>query len=394
MGRVEELYEAQMKGAGGLPPGVQVIAQPGMLDGLDAIGEQVTAVECAIDAPLPVGQILGASIVVIEVDPSSRNSLDRIDHLRKEAPDTPIIAGLSKVDIATTRQLLRKGVNDIVALPFAMDELVTAIVDAAEQLKAEDVAELRLAPFVAVMKTIGGTGSTTIATHLASQMAADMGEGYRACLIDLDVQSGDVASYMGCGQRRNLADLLEAEGRLDGEFLSSVVCDGNDRVDVIAAPTDIIPIESIEFDQLMRVVTTARKHYDLVMVDLPSSFTNWSLSTIFAADLTLMVGTLTIPSLRHAKRQLDFLTSMGIDRSSIGVVLNRVEKRLFMNIGADDAETALKHPVLAMVCEDSNLLRTAQDQGELVDAIQKRSKFSKEIRNLADLVADRLAEEE
>ncbi|MEP5938631.1 MAG: AAA family ATPase [Erythrobacter sp.] len=383
-----------MSGANELPPAVQVIAQASMLDGIDGIGEQVTAIECAIDAPLPVAQILGASIVVIEVDPSSRNSLDRIDHLRSEAPDTPIIAGLSNVDIATTRKLLRKGVSDIVALPFAMEELVTAIVDAAQKLKVDDPSELRLAPFVAVMKTIGGTGSTTIATHLAAQMAQDMGEGYRACLIDLDLQSGDIASYMGCGQRRNLADLLEAEGRLDGELLSSVVCEANDYVDVIAAPSDIVPIESIEFDQLMRVVATARKHYDLVIVDLPDSFTNWSLSTVFAADLTLMVGTLTIPSLRHAKRQLDFLTSMGIDRASIGVVLNRIEKRLFASIGADDAETALKHPVLASISEDSNLLRTAQDQGELVDAIQKRSKFSKEMRNLADLVSDRLAEVE
>ncbi len=394
MGRVEELYEAQMTSAGELPQGVHIVAQASMLEGVNAIGEQITALECPIDAPLPVGQILSASIVVIEVDPSSRNSLDRIEQLRNEAPDTPVIAGLSNVDIATSRQLLRRGVTDIVALPFAMDELVTAIVDAAATLKTADEAELRLAPFMAVLKTIGGAGSTTIATHLASQMAADMGEGYRACVIDLDVQSGDVASYLGCGHRRNLADLLESEGRLDGELLKSVVCEGNKRVDVIAAPSDIIPIESIEFDQLMRVVTTARKHYDLVIVDLPASFTNWSLSTVFAADLTLMVGTLTIPSLRHAKRQLDFLTSMGIDRSSIQVVLNRVEKRLFANIGADDAETALKHPVLALVCEDSNLLRTAQDQGELVDAIQKRSKFSKEIKHLADLLADRLDEVE
>lgn len=394
MGRVEELYEAQMTSAGELPQGVHIVAQASMLEGVNAIGEQITALECPIDAPLPVGQILSASIVVIEVDPSSRNSLDRIEQLRNEAPDTPVIAGLSNVDIATSRQLLRRGVTDIVALPFAMDELVTAIVDAAATLKTADEAELRLAPFMAVLKTIGGAGSTTIATHLASQMAADMGEGYRACVIDLDVQSGDVASYLGCGHRRNLADLLESEGRLDGELLKSVVCEGNERVDVIAAPSDIIPIESIEFDQLMRVVTTARKHYDLVIVDLPASFTNWSLSTVFAADLTLMVGTLTIPSLRHAKRQLDFLTSMGIDRSSIQVVLNRVEKRLFANIGADDAETALKHPVLALVCEDSNLLRTAQDQGELVDAIQKRSKFSKEIKHLADLLADRLDEVE
>ncbi len=394
MGRVEELYEAQMNSAGQLPQGVCVVAQPDMLSSLDAIGNQVTAIECAIDADLPLGLLLSSSIVVLEVDPASRKSIDRINALRQEMPDVPVIAGLGQVDIATSRQLLRKGVGDIVALPFAMDELLTAIVDAAEKLSADQIEEQRLAPFITVMKTIGGTGSTTLATHLAAQMASDMGDQYRACVIDLDVQSGDVASYLGCSSRSSLIDLLEADGRLDGELMSSVVTEGHDRVDVIAAPTEIMPIESIEFDQLMRVITTARKSYDLVIVDLPASFTNWSLSTVFAADLSIMVGTLTIPSLRHAKRKLDFLISMGIDRSAIAVVLNRVEKRLFSSISANDAETALKHPVLAMVSEDSNLLRTAQDQGELVDAIQKRSKFSKEIRQLAESVAVRLAEEE
>ena len=154
-----------------------------------------------------------------------------------------------------------------------------------------------------------------------------------------------------------------------------------------------MPIEAIEFDTLMQVVKLARKQYDLVIVDLPASFTNWSLSTVFAADQTLLVGTLTIPSLRHAKRQLDFLVSMGLARESIQVVLNRIEKKLFKTISASDAADALKHPILATVAEEGNLPRTAQDQGVLISSIQKRSKFMKDINELADQLMDKLAEE-
>ena len=375
-----------------LPRGVHVVAQPAMLAGLDGLAENVAAVSCGIEDPLPLADLAAASIVVIEVDPASRNSLERVDRLRSQLPAVPVIAGLAKVDIATSRQLLRRGLTYIFSLAFSLDELVTAIVDVAQQSGASAPVDAKLAPVIAMIKTIGGSGSTTIATHLAAQLAHDLGDGKRACVIDLDLQSGDAASYMGCHPRLTLSDLLEAGSRLDDELVRSVAASGHELVDVIAPPADIVPIESVDFEQLMRVLNVARRHYDVVLVDLPASFTNWSLSTVYAANLTLLVGTLTIPSLRHAKRQIDFLVSMGIPKDTIQVVLNQVEKGLFKTINASDASEAIRHPVLATVSEDAALLRAAQDQGQLVYAIQKRSKFAKDIMQLSELVASRLAE--
>lgn len=335
-----------------------------------------------------------ASIVVIEVDPGSRNSLERVDMLRLQLPSIKVIAGLGNVDIATSRQLLRRGVSDIVALPFALDELVTSIADTAESIETGSDSDQVLAPFITLIKSIGGAGTTTVATHLAAQMAHDMGDGHRACIIDLDIQSGDVAQYLGSSPRMSLMDLLEAGNRLDSELVRAVASEGHELVDVIAPPTDIIPIESIDFEQLMRVVTIARREYDVVIVDLPASFTNWALSTVYAADLSLIVGTLSIPSLRHAKRQLDFLVSMGIPKDTLHIVLNQVEKKLFKSIDPKDAEKALKHPILSCICQDTGHLRAAQDQGKLIYALQKRSTFSKEIMQLAELITTHLAEDE
>ena len=394
MSKMDNIQNTAGDMASDLPKGVYVVAQPGMLSGLAGLGQHVKAIACGIDDPLPLADLAAASIVVIEVDPASRNTLNRVDMLRAQLPSIHVIAGLGNVDIATSRQLLRRGVSDIVALPFSPDELVTSIIDTAAQIDPKAMGEQTLAPFIAMIRSIGGAGSTTVATHLAAQMVHDMGEGHRACIIDLDLQSGDGAQYLGSNPRLSLSDLLEAGDRLDSELLRSVASEGHELVDVIAPPSDIIPIESVDFEQLMRVITMARRNYDVVMVDLPASFTNWSLSTVYAADLSMLVGTLTIPSLRHAKRQLDFLVSMGIPKDTIHVVLNQVENKLFKAIDAGDAEKALKHPVLATLCEEASLLRTVQDQGKLIYAIQKRSKFSKDIMQLGELVAGRLAEAE
>ncbi|KUO56616.1 MAG: hypothetical protein APF82_08890 [Sphingomonadales bacterium BRH_c42] len=392
MGRIDNISGAQNNSAVDLPKGVHLVAGPQTLEAIAGLGRSVRAIPCGIESPLPLGELSGASIVVIEVDPHSRNSLERVDLLRSQLPAVPVIAGLADVDIATSRQLLRRGVSDIVALPFAIDELVTAICDTAEQTASEVTAQARLAPFIAVLKTIGGSGATTVATHLAAQMAHDMGDHARACVIDLDLQTGDVASYMGCSPRLTLTELMDAGGRLDDELIRSVACDSKKRVDVIAAPAEIVPIEDVDFEQLMRIVTAARRLYDVVVVDLPASFTNWSLSTVFAADQTLLVSTLTLPSLRHAKRQLDFMLSMGIARSAIQIVLNRVEMKLFKSIDAGDAARVLRHPVLATICNDYKLLNNAQDEGELVGEIQRKCRFVKEIAVLSESLAARLEE--
>lgn len=375
-----------------LPKGVHVVAQATTLAEIDALADHLTAVACSVDDPLPINDLAAASIVVIEVDPASRNSLKRIDLLRNDFPHVPVIAGLAEVDIATSRQLLRRGVSDIIALPFSIDELVAAIVDTGKKLDEQGEARVVLAPFIAVLQTIGGSGSTTIATHLAAQMAKDMGEGRRSCVIDLDLQSGDVASYLGGTPRMTLEDLLEAGDRLDEELVLSVAIQTHEMVDVIAPPTEIVPIESIDFEKLARVINIIRRNYDIVFVDLPGSFTNWSLSTVFAANLTIVVGTLTIPSLRHAKRQIDFLISMGKPRDSIQFVLNKVERGLFKAIDTGDAAEAIKHPVLATVSEEAASLSEAQDQGKLVYSVSKRGRFNKDIVQLANLVAGHLKE--
>ena len=393
MSRMDDIQNKPGEVAADLPRGVMVVAQPAMLSDLSALASQIKAIACDVDAALPLAEISTASIVVIEVDPASRNTLERVDALRAQFPSIKVIAGLGNVDIATSRQLLRRGVSDIVALPFSLDELVTSIVDTAQTIEAGADTEQTLAPFITVIKSIGGAGSTTVLTHLAAQMAHDQGDA-KACILDLDLQSGDVSQYLGASSRQSLLDLLEAGDRLDGDLLKSVATKAHDLIDVIAPPSDIVPIESIDFEQLMRIITLARRHYDIVLVDLPASFTNWSLSTVYAADMSILVGTLTIPSLRHAKRQLDFLVSMGISKDTVHVVLNQVEKKLFKSIDSNDAEKALKHPVLSTLSEEEALLRAAQDQGKLIYAIQKRSKFSKDIMQLSDLLAERMSEAE
>lgn len=368
----------------GLPEQVFVFAQPGALGGLDQLAETMTLVEIGPSRELPQQLVSRARIAIVEVDPADPRSLARLDALRSARPDLAIIAGLPDVDLKTTRLLLRKGIGDVVAMPFAADELLTAVLEVERELvDVLEVSETHLAPVFAIQKCIGGAGATTLATHLADAMARRMGDGFRACLIDLDLQSGDAASYLDRHSRKSFIDLLESGDRLDDDLFKAVATPVNDRFDVISAPTDIMPIEEVELASLKRVVELARRKYDLVLFDMPASLTNWAMSTMLASDVVVLVSSSSIGSLRQVKRRLQLLRSFDYQPRRVAIALNNVQQGMFRKVDRDGIEDALHHPVAALVHSETQLVEEAQAQGVLATKLQRRSKFASDIDALA-----------
>src|SRR4029079_3396040 len=146
---------------------------------------------------------------------------------------------------------VKQGVADVVSLPFEMEELLQASVAAVEANIAATPKSTRLARVVAVVKSLGGSGATTIAAHLADELGRHATNGKGACLVDLDVQQGSAAPMLAIAPRRGLQELLTAGARLDREFLHSVSVAHSDHLHLIAAPEDIMPLESIETDRLL-----------------------------------------------------------------------------------------------------------------------------------------------
>ena len=76
----------------------------------------------------------------------------------------------------------------------------------------------------------------------------------------------------------------------------------------------------------------------------------------------------------------------GVDPRKIGVVVNRVERKLFRLISLDDVAKTLKLPILGSVHLDAQLLASAHDQGLLARQVQKKSQFMSDIAALAQSV--------
>lgn len=346
-------------------------------------------IEChaaGLDDPLADGWVANASAVVIEVAGDSLASLSRVEHLRQHYPQLPVIAALGSTDIALTRALLRQGVSDIARLPLDTAELAGQLAELAQGRAGADAAA-PLAPLVVFAGGTGGCGATTILTHLAAELAQGRTKGRKLCVIDLDLQAGEVAYYLGQVPRVTVSALLDAGDRLDPELLQGALTDSGHGFAIIAAPDTITPLDDVDQDRLLELLRLVRTTFDLVLVDLPTDWSNWSLSLALAADQLVLVTNLSVAGLRQTRRRLDLFATLGVRAERIRVIANRAEHGLFQSIDLKDAGQALGCDITATVADADGQLAEAQNEGRLLTDLRKHGRFAGDIERLAQILA-------
>jgi pilus assembly protein CpaE len=330
----------------------------------------------------------GAAAAVIQVDADSAASMKRFQKLAA-ATETPVIAAAYDPPLALVRSLIRAGAQDVVPLPLSFEELEASLAPLAEQAsKRSDAAAGANAKLVSVMKSVGGVGATALLSQLAIRFAQrEAAHGREVCLIDLDVQFGDVAFQLGLQPKLSLADLLEAGVRLDGDLLRATTSEHSSGLKVIAAPDQMMPLEGISDEHMLRIVDMATREFGTVFVDLPTNWTNWSLSLVARSDLVVLVTELTIAGLNRARRQLNLLRSQDLGALDVRVVVNRFEKSQTRTISFADANKALGREVAYTVAVDSQVMRSAIDRGVPIDEIKRKTVLGKDLDVLGAGVA-------
>ena len=234
-----------------------------------------------------------------------------------------------------------------------------------------------------MIKSVGGVGATALLGQLAIRFAErEAKKGREACLIDLDVQFGDVAFQLGLQPKLSLADLLEAGSRLDGSLLRATTTQHASGLNVIAAPRDMMPLEGIPSEHILQIVDFATREFGTVFVDLPSNWTNWSLSLVARSDLILLITELTVTGINRARRQLDLLDSQDLGNLDIRVIVNRYDKAMAKTIRPSDVREALGKDIAYTICNDFPLMRMAIDRGVPIDELKRKTPLSKDFDTL------------
>ena len=340
--------------------------------------------QIAVDPTLPPSDLL-----MVEVDPKDAAEMELLRGLVERQQGGPaIVATAADATLDDVRRLMRLGVVDVLPQPVQRSDVLAALEAAVKHRKARAPTVGRKGRLVSVLKGGGGAGATTIAVQTGCCLALTLQKrGAEACLLDLDVQGGTVALYLDLNDRVGLADLVEAGERLDADLLQGATTRHSSGLSVVAAPREVMPLESFTPDLVRRLTAVARSRFEVVLADLPPAWSLWSFEVLRQSDEILLVTQMTVPGVRQARRQLDTLRAEGLDDLPVRVVLNRFEKRWGATFTVKEVEKALGRSVDFTVANDYRTVSEALDQGLALAAVRRRSKTLKSITKISNMLA-------
>lgn len=332
-----------------------------------------------------------AAVAVVQVDADTPASVKRFERLAR-THERPLIAACYEPPLALVRQLLKAGAHDVLPLPLVLDDLEASLAPLRDMPPAiqEDV-PITGGRLVSVIKARGGIGATSLLTQLACRFAVSEARfGREVALLDFDIQFGDAAFQLGLPTRLTVSDLIEAGPRLDGPLMRSAMVQHSSGLHVAAAPTAMLPLESLTNEQVIAITDRAQRDFRTVFVDLPANWTNWSLSLVARSHAVLLIADLSVAGLHRARRQIDLLSEQGLGELNLKVIINRLEKGLFKSVKTADAERVLGRPVAFTVASDPELMDAASSQGLLVGEIKRKASLVRDLDSIDAGLADAL----
>ena len=314
---------------------------------------------------------------------------------RVSDPSLSVILVRRRVDSTVLSEALRAGMRDVVesrdlpGLAEAVErgrQLAHAL---APHAPATDDAGRTDGHLVTVFSTKGGVGKTTVTTNLGVALAA---RGKRVCIVDLDVHNGDVALMLQVFPNHTLAEVASFRGAIDPSGVDSLVTTHEDSgLGVLAAPIGVESADSVNADDVVKVLEVLTRQYDVVLADTSGAFDDHALNAIDQTDLLLLVGTLDTPALKNLKLATTALDLLGSQRETWRVVLNRADPRV--GLTQEQFAETLGLSVTTAIPSSREVL-AAVNRGEPIVLAQPRHEVSRVLENLADHVLHALYPDE
>lgn len=173
---------------------------------------------------------------------------------------------------------------------------------------------------VAVAGAKGGVGTTVTAVQLALAARA---AGRKVALVDMDLQAGDVASYLDVQFRRSIADLAQISD-ISPRVLQDAVFTHQTGLGLLLAPGEGERGEEVTDRTARQVIAALRSRFELVVVDCGTQMTSAGAAAVELADIALLVTTPDVVAVRAAKRMVRLWDRLQIRKAEETVtVVNR-----------------------------------------------------------------------
>ena len=325
-----------------------------VLDRSELLADQIRG---AVAEMSPLPQVtncsrLGAAGEVLEADgpfdvlvagPSlgTRSGLARLRLIRENLPTMSLVLAFSRRPDASLRDIVSTGAIDLLQLPLEDKELSEAIqrgIELAESAPTVVVASPAGATAAAnapsngpgivytIASATGGCGKTFYATNLAYFLTHFTDK--RVCIVDLDLQFGEVSTALRLRPKYTIFDALQREETDDTDLVDHIeeyTVTHETGVSVLAAPRDPSEADRISPPDITRILEAVRARFDYVIIDTPPALAETVLVAFDMSDMLYVMATLDLPSVRNMSVFLSTLERLKVPTDHVRLILNKAE---------------------------------------------------------------------
>lgn len=314
----------------------------------------------------------GAELLVIGLSPDPERALAVLDQLRVSShPPTLVVGPIS--DSKLVLRALRHGVRDYVNEADILTELPAAI----RRLRGELCAPVEAGRMIAILAPCGGSGSSTLAVNVATLLAK---EHKSALLVDLKLETGDLAALLDLRPTHTLAELCQNTERMDRIMFERSLAQHESGIRLLANPRSLVDVSHVTAEGVRQVLNWGRNLFSYVVLDLDHTFRQEQVQALQQADVILLVLRLDFTALRNTQRVMDHLARLGISQQKVRLVVNRYGQP--GEVPAAKAEEALGLKIFHYVPDDPKTINRANNNGVPVVLESPWAKVSRSVAQL------------
>ncbi len=273
------------------------------------------------------------AIAVVAVSTDDSDQVEAGAQLIRRARDAkmPVLLVTGDLSSRTVHRLIREGVAEFTPYPDP-DGAMREAINRMRLLRAGGAAgwgpgaagHVRRGRLITAYGVAGGVGTSTFVVNLAWELAtAVRRQGLRVALLDFNFQYGSVATYLDVARREAVYELVSEATSLDQTGLTQALSVYHDKLHVLTAPRDALPLDIVSPGDVTAIINLAREAFDYVLIDMPQALMNWSEQVYNASDEFYALMEVDMRSAQNMFRFLRTLKAEDMALDKIRFVLNR-----------------------------------------------------------------------
>lgn len=334
---------------------------------------------------LPPGSSDSPDLVVMDVQRSYRDVLERAALIRGHAPFAEIFVTALHIDADDLVKLFREHITDFVELPFKDQEFKQALdrfVKRREQTRL--TRPQKSGKLINLMGTKVGIGTTTIAVNLAVSLKKH-NRSKSVVLVDLDLQFGDVALFLDLKPAHSIIHVARNRERLlHSEFMEGVLTEHGEKdtkIHVLPSAKPNEDLSQLQPETVCETIEALTAMFDYVIVDSGHVIHEITDEMLNRFPSLYLVSTLHLPVYRNTDRFLSYLSH----HEDICIIINRYRSR-YEEISVDDFARNYRE-VFFTLPNDYSTASIFLNQAKPIPYMSRWGKLAKAYRKLAAQVS-------